>query len=189
MLQTLERPETSSKATVTVAAIIPLYNGEAFIRESLESVLAQTEPADEIIVVDDGSTDGGAEIVKEMAARHPIRLISKSNGGIGSARNRGIAEAKSTHIALLDQDDIWYEDHLAVLKRPFLEGERRNLALVYANLDRIDRQGRNGIPQFSRSCSKQTSEGLPSAMRKSEHVYPARGISFQKRGIRTRWAV
>ena len=142
MLQTLERPELSSKSIVSVAAIIPLYNGAAFIRESLESVLAQTEPADEIIVVDDGSTDDGAEIVKEMATRHPIRLVSKTNGGIGSARNRGIAECKSTHIALLDQDDVWYEDHLAVLKSLFLEKKHRDLALVYGNLDRIDREGR-----------------------------------------------
>ena len=142
MLQILEHSEISSRIKISVAAIIPLYNGAAFIRESLESVLAQSEPADEIIVVDDGSTDGGAEIVKEMATHHPIRLISKTNGGIGSARNRGIAEAKSTHIALLDQDDVWYEDHLAVLKRPFLSGEHRNLGLVYANLDRIDRDGR-----------------------------------------------
>ena len=154
MLQTLERRELSSKATVTVAAIIPLYNGAAFIRESLESVLAQTEPADEIIVVDDGSTDDGAEIVKEMATRHPIRLISKTNGGIGSARNRGIAEAKSTHIALLDQDDVWYEDHLAVLKRPFTDGDVPNLGLVYANLDQIDKLGR----MMLRRCL----DGLPS---------------------------
>jgi len=105
-------------------------------------VLAQTEPADEIIVVNDGSTDDGPEIVKEMAKNHPIRLISRPNGGIGSARNHGIAECKATHIALLDQDDVWYEDHLATLKRPFTGGEVRNLGLVYANLDQIDRAGR-----------------------------------------------
>jgi glycosyltransferase involved in cell wall biosynthesis len=132
----------ASKTEISIAAIIPLYNGSPFIREALESVLAQNEPADEIIVVNDGSTDDGPEIVKEMAKSHPIRLISRPNGGIGSARNHGIAECKATHIALLDQDDVWYEDHLAILKRPFMSGGVRNLGLVYANLDQIDSAGR-----------------------------------------------
>jgi glycosyltransferase involved in cell wall biosynthesis len=138
-------PKTTQRtAGITVAAIIPLYNGAPFIREALESVLSQTEPADEIIVVDDGSTDDGAgpAIVKEMATRHPIRLLTKQNGGQGSARNFGIAECNSTHIALLDQDDIWYEDHLEILKKPFLRGRHRNLGLVYGNMDRIDKAGR-----------------------------------------------
>jgi glycosyltransferase involved in cell wall biosynthesis len=154
--------KASRKTNITVAAIIPLYNGAPFIREALESVIAQTEPADEIIVVDDGSTDdgAGAAIVREMAKIHPIRLLTKENGGQGSARNFGIAECKSTHIALLDQDDIWYADHLAILKAPFLEG--RNLGLVYANLDLIDRNGRmlvrswvdqHGSPHPKRSLS------------------------------------
>lgn len=130
---------------ITVAAIIPLYNGAQFIREALESVLAQTEPADEIIVVDDGSTDDGAgvAIVKEMAKDHSIQLLTKTNGGQGSARNTGIAACSSSHIAPLDQDDIWYEDHLAILKTPFLKSHRRkNLGLVYGNVDRIDKFGR-----------------------------------------------
>lgn len=129
---------------MTVAAIIPLYNGAPFIREALESVLSQTEPADEIIVVDDGSTDdgAGAAIVREMAKTYPIRLLTKENGGQGSARNLGIVESNCSHIALLDQDDVWHSDHLAVLKGPFLEGQVRDLGLVYANLDQIDRQGR-----------------------------------------------
>lgn len=140
-------PEPPLRVTthgITVGAIIPLYNGAPFIREALESVLSQTELADEIIVVDDGSTDDGAgvAIVKEIAKKHPIRVITKENGGQGSARNLGIAECSCSHIALLDQDDIWYEDHLAILKAPFRKSGTRNLGLVYANLDQIDRNGR-----------------------------------------------
>jgi glycosyltransferase involved in cell wall biosynthesis len=119
---------------ISIAAIIPLYNGAPFIRESLESVLHQTDPADEVIVVDDGSTDDGPEIVKEIAKFHSIHLISRPNGGI--------AACQSTHIALLDQDDLWYEHHLAILKQPFVRGRVRNLGLVYGNLDQIDRAGR-----------------------------------------------
>lgn len=128
-----------------VAAVIPLYNGGPFIRESLDSVLAQTEPADEIIVVDDGSTDDGPAIVAEMAARHPITLLHKANGGQSSARNLAIRHTTCSHIALLDQDDIWHDDHLAVLKAPFKAGGVRRLGFVHGNLDQIDRSGRTII--------------------------------------------
>lgn len=127
---------------ISVAAVIPLYNGAPFIREALESVINQTVPVDEIIVVDDGSTDGGAAIVEEMAAHHPITLLRKPNGGQSSARNMAIRHTHCTHIALLDQDDAWYEDHIARLSTPFVEEEVRRLGLVYGNLDRIDRNGR-----------------------------------------------
>ena len=127
---------------ITIAAVIPLYNGAPFIREALESVLQQTRPADEIIVVNDGSTDDGPAIVEEMARNNRVRLLHKPNGGQSSARNLAIRETHCSHIALLDQDDIWYEDHLALLSRPFIEGAVRRLGLVYGNLDQIDRNGR-----------------------------------------------
>ncbi|MEP9353349.1 glycosyltransferase family A protein [Xanthobacter sp. KR7-65] len=127
---------------MTVAAVIPLYNGAPYIRQALESVLAQTEPADEIIVVNDGSTDDGPAIVEEMARHHPIQLLHKPNGGQSSARNHAILHTSCTHIALLDQDDVWYEEHLEILKAPFREGRIRRLGLVYGNLDQITRDGR-----------------------------------------------
>jgi glycosyltransferase involved in cell wall biosynthesis len=129
--------------TITIAAVIPLFNGEAFIREALESVFAQTSPPDEIIVVDDGSTDNGMNIVSELAITRPVTLISKSNGGQSSARNMAVDRCRSSHIALLDQDDIWYPDHLATLRRPFEDGTpvAGGLALVYGNLDHIDAGG------------------------------------------------
>ncbi len=162
---------------ISVAAIIPLYNGAHFIRESLNSVLAQSEPADEIIVVDDGSTDHGPEIVKEMAARYPIRLVSQPNGGIGSARNRGIAEAKSTHIALLDQDDIWYEDHLAVLKQPFVKGNILQLGVVYGNLDKVDRAGRMVLHRFLDTIpSQQPKKSLFECLRHDMFMLPGASL-------------
>jgi glycosyltransferase involved in cell wall biosynthesis len=125
-----------------IAAIIPLYNGARFIRQSLTSVLSQTRPADEIIVVDDGSTDDGPAIVEGMAAKHPIRLLRKPNGGQSSARNFGVAHATSELIGLLDQDDAWYSNHLRRLEEPFLaQPEGAPLGFVYSNMDRVGADG------------------------------------------------
>ena len=91
-----------------ISVVIPLYNKEKAIRATLQSVLAQTYTDYEVIVVDDGSTDESAKVVQSvMAQSNKIRLIKKSNGGVCSARNRGIIEAKGYYIALLDGDDLW----------------------------------------------------------------------------------
>ena len=96
-----------------ISVVIPLYNKEKSITTTLESVLAQTYTDYEVVVVDDGSTDSSAEVVRSMMAKsNKIRLIQKPNGGVCSARNRGILEAKGYYIALLDGDDIWDKDFL-----------------------------------------------------------------------------
>jgi glycosyltransferase involved in cell wall biosynthesis len=126
---------------IRISAVIPLFNGARYIAEALESVFAQTLPPIEIIVVDDGSTDNGAEIVRRIAQDHPVTLLSRPNGGQAAARNTGIAHASGTHVALLDQDDAWYPDHLEVLAKPFREARVRALGWSYANLDEVDRDG------------------------------------------------
>lgn len=128
--------------TPRIAVIIPLYNGEKYIREALESVFAQRLQPAEIIVVDDGSTDFGPIIVEELSAHHPLRLLRKANGGQSSARNFGVAHSTSELIALLDQDDVWYPNHLEQLVRPFQINAERELGWVYSNLDEIDEHGR-----------------------------------------------
>src|SRR5580700_10410124 len=104
-----------------VTAIIPLYNGAEFIAQALESVLCQTVRPAKIIVIDDGSTDNGPDIVGSLGYTHDIALIRKPNGGQASARNLGIRHARTPLIALLDQDDIWYPNHLEELIKPFHE--------------------------------------------------------------------
>lgn len=122
-----------------IVAIIALYNGAAFIADSVASIVAQTRPPDEILVVDDGSTDEGPAIVERLRARHPgIRLIRKENGGQSSARNLGVASSRSALIALLDQDDGWYPDHLARLVEPFRAPDAATLGWTYSNLDEVD---------------------------------------------------
>jgi glycosyltransferase involved in cell wall biosynthesis len=89
-----------------VSVVIPLYNKAPWVRASLDSIARQTEPDFEAIVVDDGSTDEGADIVGRYPDRR-FRLVRQPNAGPGAARNRGIAEARSGVLAFLDADDEW----------------------------------------------------------------------------------
>ena len=131
---------------VSVSAVVPLYNGAEFIAEALDSIMRQSEPPAEIIVVNDGSSDDGPAIVEKIAASQgalPLVLLHKENGGQSSARNLGVNRCKGTHVAFLDQDDIWYEDHIEVLSSELKTSDKRKQpALIYGNLDQIDRAGR-----------------------------------------------
>ncbi|MFG1375973.1 glycosyltransferase family 2 protein [Xanthobacter autotrophicus] len=166
---------------ITVSAVIPLYNGAPFIREALESVLGQTEPADEIIVVDDGSTDDGPAIVEEMALHHPITLLRKANGGQSSARNLAIRHTTCSHVAFLDQDDAWYEEHLEILKRPFTQGHTRRLSFVYGNLDLIDRKGRLFMQGcLSQIVSPQPKRSLGDCLRHDMFILPGATLASKQ---------
>jgi glycosyltransferase involved in cell wall biosynthesis len=90
----------------TVSAIITAYNGAAYVADAIESALAQTCPVDEIVVVDDGSSDNTFEIVDSYRTRG-VRCIRQENRGLPRARNRGISETSGDLIAFLDCDDIW----------------------------------------------------------------------------------
>ena len=94
-----------------ISIIIPLYNKADSIANALDSIFAQTYQDFEVIVVDDGSTDGGANIV-EQYSKPRIRLIRQQNAGVSAARNRGIAEAKGEHVSFLDADDEWMPQFL-----------------------------------------------------------------------------
>ena len=89
-----------------VSVVIPTYNSGPLVVEAVESVLAQTRAADEVIVVDDGSTDDTAEPLTAFGP--PVRYIQKENGGVSTARNRGVAEATGDWVAFLDADDVWH---------------------------------------------------------------------------------
>ena len=96
----------------TISVIIPVYNGERFLAEAVRSVLDQTLTPDEIIVIDDGSTDGTAALVQSMAAG--IRYIYQQNQGPAAARNRGLELASGDLIAFQDADDLWTAERLAI---------------------------------------------------------------------------
>lgn len=97
------------------SVVIPLYNKSPHIIGTLQSVLAQSLRPEEIIVVDDGSTDGGAEAVERFAA-NGVTLIRQGNNGVSAARNAGVRHAASQYIAFLDADDQWQPGHLATLR-------------------------------------------------------------------------
>lgn len=89
----------------TVTCVIPVYNGERYLGEAIESVLGQTRPVDEIVVVDDGSTDGSSTVAEGYG--DPVRCVRQENAGPAAASNRGIEAAGGEVIAFLDADDRW----------------------------------------------------------------------------------
>ncbi|WP_236638622.1 glycosyltransferase family 2 protein [Mangrovicoccus ximenensis] len=92
--------------------VVPAYNAAATLRETLESLLAQTHPDFEIVVVDDGSTDCSAAIARSFGDRR-IRLVQQRNRGLAGARNSGIAAARGRYVGFCDADDLWRPGKLA----------------------------------------------------------------------------
>lgn len=97
------------------SVVIPLYNKERSVKNTIESVLNQTFQDFEVIVVNDGSTDNSLEVVKSFNDER-IRIINQKNSGVSSARNRGIKEAKYDWIAFLDADDLWLPKYLETIR-------------------------------------------------------------------------
>ena len=91
-----------------VSIITPCYNGEKYLAQTIECVLAQTHEQWEMIIIDDGSKDNSAAVVREYAEKDSrITLLQQENAGSAAARNNGIRNANGQYIALLDADDLW----------------------------------------------------------------------------------
>ena len=103
----------NTKPSCDISVVIPLYNKASTIYTTLISVLAQSVRPREVIVIDDGSTDGSAEIVERMIVDAPyVKLVRQANAGVSAARNRAIEMAQGEWVALLDGDDIWSPEYL-----------------------------------------------------------------------------
>ncbi|MFP4058077.1 MAG: glycosyltransferase family 2 protein [Candidatus Brocadiia bacterium] len=120
-----------------VSVVIPAFDARRYIRESLDSVLAQTYDDLEVVVVDDGSTDDTPAIVAGYGP--PVRLVGQANAGPSAARNRGIREARGDFVAFLDADDLWLPQKLAE-QMPLFDPQGR-VGLVYCHGERIDEEG------------------------------------------------
>src|SRR5258706_6877430 len=111
--------EKTMKESAPVSVVIPAYNSENYIRQAIESVLAQTLPVSEIIVVDDGSTDHTSEVAESLGAI----VIRQRNKGVSAARNVGVRTAQHDWVAFIDQDDLWEHEKIesqwaAILRYP-----------------------------------------------------------------------
>lgn len=115
---------------MNISVVIPLYNKERYIRDAIESVLAQTYSCSEIVVVDDGSTDHGVDVVKRIDDPR-IRVYEQKNSGVSAARNFGVSLSKGDWIALLDGDDYWHNEFLEHIKRGV--GENRSIQWGFTN--------------------------------------------------------
>ena len=120
------------------AVVMPLFNKAPYVREALLSILSQRIAAAEIVVVDDGSTDGGADLARQIADPR-IRVITQANAGVSAARNAGIHAATTPFVAFLDADDRFGSAHLSTLARLI---DRFPQASMFATAARkIDAQG------------------------------------------------
>lgn len=124
-----------------VSVVIPIYNAEKFISETIESVMAQTCSDWEIIAVDDGSTDKTPEILRSYKKRlsKKMRVITQENSGLSITRNVAISAAKGGYVAFLDHDDLWVPEKLE--KQVKLLDSNKELGMVYSDSYMIDEKG------------------------------------------------
>jgi glycosyltransferase involved in cell wall biosynthesis/SAM-dependent methyltransferase len=146
LLWSAATPTASTRKKPQVSVVLSLYNGVRYVERAIRSVTAQTLAPVELIVVDDGSTDGGADLVGAMAVPFPVVLIRRPNGGQSSARNVGIRAARGAFVAFIDQDDEWRPGHLQTL-HPVLAADD-DLAWVFADFDTVDEDGRTLVRNF-----------------------------------------
>jgi glycosyltransferase involved in cell wall biosynthesis len=130
----------------SISAVIPTYNRAALVGRAIESALSQEYRVSEVIVVDDGSTDGTRKVLESYGKK--LRCIYQPNAGVSVARNRGVWEAKSEWIAFLDSDDVWTSGHIRRIVRA-VEGTRAEAALYFADMEIPRPEGRSS---FWRSC-------------------------------------
>jgi glycosyltransferase involved in cell wall biosynthesis len=135
----------------SVAVVIPAFNREKFIGEVIESALTQTLPPDEVIVVDDGSTDRTADVVRRFGAR--VRLICIPNTGVGPSRPRnvGVAAARSRYVSLLDSDDTLLPTYLEETANLFIK--EPGLGLVFCKTLVADRTDSGRTEAMPRGCN------------------------------------
>jgi glycosyltransferase involved in cell wall biosynthesis len=128
-----------------VSIIIPAYNAERFISETINSVLNQTYTNWELIIINDGSTDKTLDIIQRFSANdNRISYITKNNSGVSDTRNKGIEAAKGEYIAFLDADDVWMQNNLE--KKIEVLKKDPSVDFVYSNMMQADQNLQNATP-------------------------------------------
>lgn len=142
-----------------VSIITPCFNAESTISQTIESVLAQTYRNWEMLIIDDGSTDGSIELIKEYKSQdNRIKLLKTQypSGSPSKPRNIGIDYAKGTYVAFLDSDDLWMPEKL---EKQVAHLKKYNLALSYSYYEKMDWQGKRDNRQI-KTCSHSTYNSL-----------------------------
>lgn len=122
-----------------VSILTPVYNGAEHLSASIDSALSQTYQNFELLIINDGSTDNTADIVRPYLTDPRIIYLERANGGVAAARNTGLEHAQGKYIAFLDQDDLWLPTKLALQVAALEQDEAA--AFVYSNQDYIDDDG------------------------------------------------
>lgn len=122
-----------------VSVIVPVYNRDKYVAQTIDSILAQSYPGIEVVLINDGSTDSSLDILRSYEQRYPekVIVIDQQNQGQIAARNHGIMKSRGQFIAFLDSDDLWYPNKLA-LQLPLFKD---NVGLVYTAVEHIDQHG------------------------------------------------
>jgi glycosyltransferase involved in cell wall biosynthesis len=152
-----------------VSVVVPVYNGERFLGEALDSVLAQDYEPLELIVIDDGSTDGSATVAESRG----LRVLKQKNQGVAAARNAGLQRCAGELIAFIDQDDLWLPGKLETQVSFLLE--HPDIGLVYSHAELlVERDAR--LPGWLRGYTDRPMPGyLPSTLLCRRAVFEAAG--------------
>lgn len=126
----------------TVSVVVPMYNAEKFVGQTLNSLLDQSFKNFEIIVVDDGSTDKSADIIEKFSFDRRLRYFHKENGGTGSALNYGFERAKGSYFTWCSADNIYFPQFLEYLYKSLLKMEGSGVELVYSDFCFMTEDGR-----------------------------------------------
>lgn len=138
-----------------VSTIIPAYNAARYVGAAIESALAQTYTDNEIIVVDDGSSDDTPRVLESYGSR--ITFLRQPNAGVSAARNKALSVASGELIAYLDADDMWHPEKLEK-QVEFLDAHPR-CGIVHTDVDVIDAEGRVVTPAFNRTTGREVPSG------------------------------
>jgi teichuronic acid biosynthesis glycosyltransferase TuaG len=148
MTQSSRCAQTQPKRACSITVLVPAYNAERHILDALESVLEQVRPPDQIVVVDDGSTDRTNEVVSDWAALSPVpvEIIRQENRGAAAARNTGLRSISTDLIAFVDADDVVEPNHLAELEHAFHVHPDLSFAFGISRLIGMDGEERARFP-------------------------------------------
>ena len=166
-------------APPSVVVIIPFYNGADFIERSVRSVFEQSVPANEVIVVNDGSRPEERVALDALAERYAFRILDKENGGQGSARNAGVAASTSDYLCFLDQDDFYLPNHIETLVNA-IPPDDQLFGYVYADLFEADADGNVIRTDVVKDHAKHPKRSIFDLLRYDMFVLPSAALVSRK---------